>query len=144
MRQKLGKKKRKPKNKRSVVETPFGTVIKNLSSNQRKVLDQLLLSATDSSRAGPVPGQAPTQGYALPQHDTKKDHLLIKEICLKKNMQSGEWEIGHIDTNQGKFGTSQEQTDAINQTLIRSVVHYLKSIIEPSLEAFIEEENEGG
>lgn len=143
------KKRRKKKKPEGVVETPFGAVVPNppkmgtmLSTGQRKALDQLLVSGTDESRSGPLPS-GPTQGRALPRNETKADHLLIKEICLTKNMQNGEWEVGHIDTNQGKFGTSQEQTDSINQKLIRSMVHYLKSIIEPSLEAFIdEEENE--
>jgi hypothetical protein len=121
------------KNKQKIVKTPFGTVFSNLNSGQKKVLDQLLFSTTTDSTT--------VVGRQLPQNDIKKDHLLIKGFELKKNMTTGSWELAVIDTNQGRFGTGEDQTSRLDQKLIRSVATYLKQFIEEDLQTFIEQEN---
>jgi hypothetical protein len=74
-------------------------------------------------------------------NEIKTDHILIKEINLVKNMSIGDWEVGYIDTNHGKFGTGKEQTAKINQKLVQSFVIYLRDhVFEEDLKAFLEQE----
>lgn len=138
-------KKKRAKRKRKVTNTPFGSAIGNLSSDQKKVLDQLLFVSTAPSEASKVPESAlgvPQQSRQLPQNDIKNDHLLIKQFSLIKNMQTGNWEISLIETNQGKFSTSQEQTDRIDQKSVRQFVSQIKEAFAPDLKAFLEGEKD--
>lgn len=144
---KAPKKKGRPKsskNKTKVVETKFATVIKDMKSDQRKVLDQLLFSATEPSVNPSLPESvlSPPRGRQLPQNNIKKDHLLIKGIKINKNMTSGEWEVSLVETNKGNFGTGQEQTKRIDQKQVRALVSHLKNVFEEDLKAFLEEEND--
>lgn len=129
-----------------VLKTSFGVVIKNMSSKQKKVLDQLVFSTTPNPGTGYIPSSVLQsteikQGRQLPQNDIKKDHLLIRGLELVKNMATGSWEVAVIDTNHGKFGTGEEQTKKINQAIIRAFVTYLKDqVLEDDLKAFIEGE----
>jgi hypothetical protein len=130
------------KNKKTKkLKTPFGTVIESLSSNQKKALDQLLFSATEPSIHANTPDlSAPRNGRTLPQNEAKSDHLLIKKFSLKKNMTTGSWEIESIETNKGSFGTGEDQTSKIDQSLLRSVAAHLKQVTEQDLVDFIESE----
>lgn len=133
----------KNKGGRQVIQTKFGTVIESLSSSQKKMLDQLMFTATDPSTNGHLPDsvfQGVRQGRALPQNDIKKDHVLIKGLHLTKNMNTGDWEVSMIETNHGKFGTSAEQTAKINQKIVRALISYMKNVFEKDLQSFIEKE----
>jgi hypothetical protein len=134
------------KKKPMVVNTKFGAVVENLNSTQRKFLNQYLFSATDSSSAGIIPDsvfmskEEIRQGRQVPQNDIKKNHLLLKSIVVSKNMTTGDWEVSCIDTNQGKFGTSTQQTEKLDQKLVRSFVTHLREAFEEDLIEYIKDE----
>ena len=113
-----------------VVKTKFGTIIQDLSGEQKKVLSGLLFSATEASE----------HSRQIPTNDIKTDHLLVKGINLTKNAYTGNWEVGMIITNHGNFGTGDEQTSRINQNLIRNLVGYLKSVFEEDITEYIKKE----
>lgn len=134
------------RNKLNVVATKFGTAIEGLNSTQRKALDQLLFSATEPSALGTIPNSILanrdhlSQGRSIPRNDVKTNHLLLKSITVAKNMTTGAWEVSHVETNQGQFGTGDQQTEKINQSLVISFVAYIKKIFEADLIKYIEDE----
>lgn len=138
------KKTTEKKSSKKIVNTNFGTVLENQSADQKKVLQNLIFAATAPSENSKIADSAlgiqPTNGRTLPKNDIKIDHLLIKGISLAKNMQSGDWEISEITTNQGSFGTSKDQNERLNQKLLRYLAGYLKQTFEGDIKAFLHSE----
>jgi hypothetical protein len=147
MEEEAKKKKKKTKKGPNVVKTPFGLVYKNMSSEQRQIMSQLLFSATDPSQHGHLPQSifhdGPTQGRQLPKYDIKDDHLFIKGINLTKSLVTGKWEISLVDTNQGQFLVSEEQNSRINQQELGKIVNHLRTeVFEEDLKAFLQNEKD--
>jgi len=135
---------KKGRKKKDVVETKFGIVFKNMNPLQKRSLNELLFATTDPSPRQYISQQS-TPGQEiqrrLPDFEPKSDHLWIREITLRKNLESGTWEIGFIETNQGKFGTSLEQTSRIDQKQVASLVRHLREdVFEEDLKTFLENE----
>ena len=132
----------KVKSEAKIVHTKFGSVIKNMTVEQRRAFEQLIMSGTEPSLPGAIPDSAlgMNQGRQLPQTESKADHLLIKGIHLSKNMSSGNWEVSVIETNHGQFGTGEEQTKKLNQELVRGFVTYLRKVFEEDLNEFLSQE----
>ena len=133
----------KTKSDKKVIKTKFGIVMANLSTTQQKLVNELAFTTTNPTTYNSVPdsilnGSSPAR--RVPELEIKKDHLLISEFSLIKNLKSGEWEISLIKTNQGEFATSEAQTKKIDQSLVRKLTLHLKEILEPDLLAFLEEE----
>jgi hypothetical protein len=130
------------KSKKKIVKTKFATVIQDLDRSQKKALDQLLFSATAPTFSPTPDSVLGSQGRQLPQIDPKTDHLFIKSFSLKKNLSSGLWEVNKIETNQGSFGTSSDQTSKLDIQMIQAFVAHLKEVLEPEVLAFLQSEKE--
>lgn len=138
-------KKTKSKNKgQKVVETKFGIVFQNMNALQKRSLNEFLFAVTDPSPRQYIPKQGGNEfniSRKLPEYDAKSDHLWIREVVIRKNLESGKWEVGEIGTNQGRFGTSTEQTRRIDQQQVLNLIKHLKEdVFEEDLKAFLENE----
>ena len=143
------RRKRQKRNKKSnkEVAAEFSKVMGEMGGDQKKVLNNLLFSATRPSAQNPIVpktilnmGSEDSQPRSLPETEVKNDHLLVKGINLCKNSQTGEWEVSQVETNHGSFGTGMDQNEQINQTLVRGFVKYLKNIFEDDIQTFINDE----
>jgi len=73
--------------------------------------------------------------------DKMDEHLFIKEINLKKNIKTGDWEIVHVGSNKGKFQLSFEQNQKISKKLMHILVTHLRTTFEDDIKQFLNEEN---
>jgi len=121
--------------------TKFGLVVKKQGGTDNKKSAPSVLVNNSILPNRFFKGENPTAADL--QKENKMTNLLIKEIVISKNMKSGDWEVKSIDTNHGKFGTGPNQTEKIDQQLVREIVKHLKEAFQQDVEEFIEGEENG-
>lgn len=68
-------------------------------------------------------------------------HLFIKKITIQKDLKDdGNWFIGVVDTNRGKFDFGQKANAQIGQEQIDTFIKHIKAVFIPELEKFLERE----
>src|SRR5690606_21539325 len=79
----------------------------------------------------------PQPTKVMPLTEVKNDHLLIKGMQVTKNMKTGAWEFGEIETNQGTFALGPIHNERMNQKMLQTLALYLKDIFEEDLKEFL-------
>ena len=133
--------------KKTLVNPELHSLLNSFTEKKRTELNDMIISSLVPSEPSPIPKSAILNKIvygeeALPQNDIKKDHLLIKQVNISKNMITGSWEVSRIETNHGPFGTSEQQTKKIDQQLIRQLISQLKQVMEQDIKDFIKETQE--
>lgn len=117
-------------------------ILPDMDTATKRALNALVQQGTQDSGEIVIPnnlkGQSlPPKSRILPQTEPKSDHLLIKSIQLSKDMKTGSWFFGEIDTNQGTFALGPEHNAQLNQKMLKDFALYLKDIFEHDLQQYI-------
>jgi hypothetical protein len=152
---------RLPLNKKSSSKTNFseetrdefgqppyvGTMtLPSMNAAAKRALNALVQQGTQDSGEIVIPNnlqgqRLPPTPRILPQTELKTDHLLIKSIQITKDMKTGNWLFGEIETNQGVFALGSEQNARLNQKMLKDLALYLKDIFESDLRQHLDKDH---
>lgn len=117
-------------------------VLPEMTSDAKRALTALVQQGTQDSGEIVIPNnlqgqKLPPKARVLPQTEPKSDHLLVKGIQIVKDMKTGDWHFGEIETNQGTFAMGPEQNARLNQKMLKNLAMYLKDTFEADLKDFL-------